>query len=117
MRRIGRLRSEASPSNTAVIGQPATAPMHQPAAGAGIAEIERAGRLGEAGDADAVGRARRRRRVRSTWAPSARMRLRGVEHVLAFEQAGDPGLADRERAENQRADARSTCRPAPAHGL
>src|ERR1700753_3369723 len=27
IRRIGRLRSEASPSNTAVIGQPATAPM------------------------------------------------------------------------------------------
>ena len=28
-------------------------------------------------------------------------RLGGVEHVLALEQAADPGLADRERAQDQ----------------
>ena len=31
-------------------------------------------------------------------------RLRGVEHVLAFEQSADPRFADRQRAENERAN-------------
>ena len=38
--RIGRSRSEASPSNVAVIGRAGDRAHHQPAAGAGIAEIE-----------------------------------------------------------------------------
>ena len=54
MRRIGRVRRLASPSKVAVIGLPATAPIDQPAPGAGIAEIERPRRLGKAADADAL---------------------------------------------------------------
>ena len=54
MRRIGRLRRLASPSKVAVIGQPRDRAHDQAAAGAGIAEIERACRLREAADADAV---------------------------------------------------------------
>ena len=41
MRRIGRLRSEASPSKVAVTRMAADDAHHQPRAGAGIAEIER----------------------------------------------------------------------------
>ena len=40
---------------------------------------------------------------RSTPAPSARIAAAVAQHVLAFEQAGDLGAADRERAQHQRA--------------
>ena len=73
----------------------------EPAAGAGIAEVEHATGLAKPGDSDAVD------------APGAFAgafdrgaerphRLAGVEHVLAFEQSADARLSDRERAENQR---------------
>ena len=76
--------------------------MHQPAAGAGIAEIERLCGLREARDADAMhppgalagpldGR------------PQGAHRLAGIDDVLAFEQALDAGLAHRQRAQNERA--------------
>ena len=100
MRRIGRLRRLASPSKVAVIGQPATAPMtrRQP-----VPELPKSSTpcgSRKAADADTVnapgalagpldGRAQR---------PHG---LGGVDHVLAFQQPGDAGLADRERAEDQ----------------
>ena len=73
----------------------------QPAAGAGIAEIERAGRLRKAGDADAVNSPHALRRPLQAGAERAHG-LGGVQHVLAFQQAGDRAFADRQRPENQR---------------
>ncbi len=74
----------------------------QPAAGPGIAEIERRRRLGEAADADAphppgplAGALDERAE-----------RLHGVggaDGVLALQHAGDAGFAHRQRAEDQRA--------------
>ena len=88
---------------------------HQAAAGAGIAEVERRGRLRQAADPDpadapgalagALDRGAERRHG-----------VGGVEGVLALQQPADAGLADRQRPEDQRRDARSTCRPAPARG-
>jgi hypothetical protein len=71
-------------------------PHHQPASGAGIAEIEGVCGLCKPGDADAAhgpgeipgalhGRAERPHR------------FAGIEHILAFEQPGNPGFADRKR--------------------
>ncbi len=69
----------------------------QPAAGAGIAEIERARRLGKAGDADAMDPPQA---VSAALQPSAERAhgLGGMQHVLAFQQARDRALADRQRA-------------------
>ena len=47
MRRIGRLRSEASPSKGTGMPLPAGNAHHQPRAGAGIAEIEHLVRLAQ----------------------------------------------------------------------
>ena len=102
MRRIGRLRSEASPSKVAVIGQPATAPMtrRQP-----VPELPKSS--APAGSRKPPTPTPWTRHspspMRSTVAPSARMALPVLMHVLAFEQAGNPGLAHRQRAEDQRA--------------
>ena len=99
-RRIGRLRSEASPSKTAVIGQPATAPItsRQP-----VPELPKSSgtcRLREAGDADAV---HRPGEIAGSFHLGAQRphRLGGIEHVLALQQARNPGFADRQRAQNQ----------------
>ncbi len=84
----------------------------QRAAGAAVAEIER--RLGRF-------EARRRRRTRTDRlgrcaATRAQRRIAlAVLRILALQQAGNAGLADRQRA-RIRARARSTCRPAPAPG-
>ena len=102
MRRIGRERRLASPSNVAVIGQPATAPMasRQP-----VPELPKSSarrRLGEAADADA---------------PHAPGLLAGALHrgaqrphgvggadgVLALQHSGNARFPDRQRAQNQRA--------------
>ena len=89
---------DASPSKVAVIGQPATAPMtrRQP-----VPELPKS--------SDAAGCAKpptptpctvqAPSPVRSTVAPSARIALAVLMHVLAFEQARDAAFADRERAE------------------
>ena len=74
----------------------------QPAAGGGIAEIEHPLRLPEAADPDAM-------HAPGALAGALDLRpqrphgLAGVKHVLAFEKPGNPGLPDRQRAENQRA--------------
>ena len=106
MRRIGRLRRLASPSKVAVIGQPATAPMtsRQP-----VAELPKS----------STSRGSRKPATPTPWtsqapAPAAlddaldsgaerAHGVCGVEDVLAFKQAGDLRLADRERAEDKRA--------------
>ena len=100
MRCIGRLRRLASPSKVAVMGQPATAPMtrRQP-----VPELPKSstacGAL-EAADADAVDApgALAGPLDRGTQRPHG---LAGIDHVLALEQPGDAGLADRECAENE----------------
>ncbi len=73
---------------------------HQPAAGAGIAEIERPGRLGKAADADAMNPPGT---VRQTLQRGAERphRLGGVQHVLALQQAGNQGFADRQGRQDQ----------------
>ena len=102
MRRIGRLRSDASPSKVAVIGQPATAPItrRQP-----VPELPKSS--GPAGAAKPPTPTPSIRQSPVADALDTRAErahgLGGVEHILAFEQPGDPGLADRERAEDQRA--------------
>ncbi len=75
----------------------------EPATGAGIAEIEGTGRLGKAADADAVDRPGLLASPRDTGAKRLQ-RLRRVEDILAFEHAGDLGLADRKCAQNKGPD-------------
>ena len=79
MRRIGRLRSEASPSKVAVIGQPGDRPDHQAAAGAGIAEIERRGAARRSPPTPTPWTRQAPSPVRSTVAPSAAHGLGGVD--------------------------------------
>ena len=75
---------------------------HQPATGAGIAEIKGAGGFGEASNADATHAPFSRAAAFDLRAQRSH-RLSGIEHILAFEQTADAGLADRKRAEYQRA--------------
>ncbi len=75
-------------------------PHHQAASGAGIAEIQRRGRLGEAGHAHAPYRPDKRAgpiHLR----PQRPHGFGGVEHVFALKQAGNPGFADCKRPEDQ----------------
>ena len=72
----------------------------EPAAGPGIAEIQRRFRLTKSADADPV-HAPLAFAVRSTRRAERAHCFGGVEDVLAFKQACDPGFADRQRAENQ----------------
>ena len=99
-RRIGRERSEASPSKTAVIGQPATAPItsRHP-----VPELPKSsGTCGsrEACDADTA-------HLPGEIAGSLDLRaqrphrLGGIEDVFALQQAGNAGFADRKRPQNQ----------------
>ena len=76
---------------------------HEPAAGSRIAEVERCGRLGKAADADAAQKPSPLAGPLDMGAQCAE-RLCRIDDVLAFEQAADPGLADRERAEDQGAN-------------
>ena len=100
IRRIGRLRSEASPSNTAVIGQPATAPItsRQP-----VPELPKSSgfcRLGKAADAHAIDLPRE---IPGPLDPGAQRPhgFGGVEDVFALQKAGNPAFADRKRAQDQ----------------
>ena len=72
----------------------------QPAAGAGIAEIERRPRRRKARNSDAVNAPAALAGALDAGAERAHG-VRGAHHVLAFEQAGNARLADRERGENQ----------------
>ena len=75
-------------------------PHHQPAPGAGIAEIERGGRLGEARHAHAGDLPGKRPRSLDPGAQRLH-RFGGIEDVFALEQAGNPGFADRKRPQNE----------------
>ena len=111
MRRIGRLRSEASPSNTARDRMAADDAHHQPRAGSGVAEIERC----RAARAASRGPARRRSSVLDQVVRSSRPApagLAGSQNVLALEQALDPRDARASAARTGTRDARSTCRRA-----
>ena len=113
MRRIGRVRSEASPSKIAVIGQPATAPMASRQPVPELPKSSAARGCGEAADADpheppgALAGALDR----------GAERLHGVggaDGVLAFEHPGNAGLAHGERAQDQGAE-RDRFVPGHAH--
>ncbi|MGY4366943.1 hypothetical protein ACVW1A_003008 [Bradyrhizobium sp. LB1.3] len=72
----------------------------QPAAGAGVAEIQRRLGLGEARNTHAV---HRPGEITYALDPSAERfhGFCGVEDVLALEEARDPGLSNRERAQDE----------------
>ena len=74
---------------------------HQPAAGAGIAEIERRGRRAQAAHPLAL----HRDRAVGSFHLGAKRRhgLGRGQHVFGLEQAGDAGDAGRQRAQDQRA--------------
>ena len=93
--------SDASPSKVARDRVAAGDSHHQPRARPGVAEIEPLRGLDEAADAGAADPPAPRRVARHGGAerPAGRG---GAQHVVAFEQALDPGLADREQAEDER---------------
>ncbi len=74
---------------------------HQARAGAGIAEIENLGWFAQAADADAL-HAPGAGPVMMDDGAECAGRCGRAHHVLAFEQAGDLGLADRQEAEDHR---------------
>ena len=76
---------------------------HQPRAGAGIAEIQRLGRLQQRAEPGAPDAPAARPDGARSCAPSWRQACAGAQHVLALEQPFDLRLADREQAEDQRA--------------
>ena len=100
MRRIGRERSEASPSNMAVIGQPATAPItsRQP-----VPELPKSsGAAGWAKPATPTPVDLPGKRPGPLDPGAQRLhRFGGVEDVFALQQAGNPGFADRKRPQDQ----------------
>ena len=73
---------------------------HQPAAGAGIAEIERRGGLGKPRDPDALHPPIARADAFHA-RPKRAHRLAGIEHVLAFQQPADTGFAHSQGPEDQ----------------
>src|ERR1700716_1921899 len=75
-------------------------PHHQPASGAGIAEIERGGRLGEARDTDAADRPGKRAGTLDLGAQRLH-RFGGIKDVFALKQARNPGFADRKRTQDE----------------
>ena len=82
---------------------------HQPAAGAGIAEIERRLRLGKPGDPDAM---HRPGEIAGSFDLRAQRphRLGGIENVLALEQARNPGCDRPPARPKSGRGAKSTCR-------
>ena len=101
MRRIGLLRSDASPSKVARDRMAADDAHHQPRAGAGIAEIENRPGLGKAADSHAAHAPASLGMTLDRGAELAAS-LGGAQHVVAFEEALDPRFADRQKAENER---------------
>ena len=100
MRRIGRLRSDASPSNVSDDSMAADDAHHQARARAGVAEIEVVGRREERAEPGA-------RDLPAAFAEALDMGaqglagLAGAQHVVAFQQPFDRGHAAAEQAENE----------------
>ena len=115
MRRIGRVRRQASPSNVAVIGQPATAPMARRQPVPELPKSSGGGRLREAADADAahppgpLAGALDRRAQR----PHG---VGGADGVLALQQAGDARFRRPSARPGSASGAKSTCRRARGRG-
>ena len=76
-------------------------PHDEPHPGPGIAAVDHARRLGEAADAHPVNRPCALAQPLDL-GPERLHRARGVQHVLPFQKPGDPRLAHRQRAEDQR---------------
>ena len=74
----------------------------QPHAGAGIAAVDHIGGFGKATDPHAMHRPCAVAVARH-FGPEGAHCLGGVQHILAFQQAGDAGFADRHRTKDQRA--------------
>ena len=89
---------------------------HQPAAGAGVAEIERFARGQERAEAGSANSPCARRETLDDGAERLAS-LAGPEHVVALEQPLDFGLAAGQEAQAETRDARSICRPAAGRGL
>ena len=114
-RRIGRPLKEASPIKVAVTGIAGDRADRQSAAGAGIAEIERARRLRKTGDADAMNPPQPVRRHAPALRPTRASRRR---------YAARPRLPGGRRPCSRRPSARlesrhggrSICLPAPGYG-
>ena len=101
MRRIGRLRKRSVAVETRRDRVAAGDAHHQPRARPGVAEIEPLRGLDEAADAGAADPPAPRRVARHGGAerPAGGG---GAQHVVAFEKALDPGLADRKQPEDER---------------
>jgi hypothetical protein len=96
----------------------ATRPSSRRARGPGIAKVQHVGGLDERPPTPTP-RTRQmpyRRRGRS-WRPCCAQGGGGAQHVLALEQAGDPGLARRRARRTSASGGRSTCRRGPGRGL
>ena len=100
IRRIGRERSEASPSKTAVIGQPATAPITSRQPVPELPKSSGAGGCAKPATPDPAHRPGERPGPLHFGAQRPH-RFGGIEHVFALEQARNPGFADRQRAQDQ----------------
>jgi hypothetical protein len=91
-----------------VIGQPATAPHHQPATGARIAEIPAARPAAQNQLRQLPAGPRQTGPVRS--GAQRLHRLAVLRTSSPSSKAGNPGFADRKRTENQGTVQKSTCR-------
>ena len=109
IRRIGRERSEASPSKTAVIGQPATAPITSRQPVPELPKSSGAAGCGEAADADAAHRPGERAGPLDLCAQRPH-RFGGIEDVLALEQARKSGFRRPPARPGSGPGAKSTCR-------
>ena len=94
--------SEASPSNVAVIGWLPATPIISREPVPALPKSSALRGLDEAADAGAARPASAPAPSRVTAAPSARQACGGAQHVVAFEKALDPGLADRKQPEDER---------------
>ena len=98
---IGRDRSEASPSSVAVIGEPASAPSASRQPVPELPKSSGARGRSKAADPDAAHPPGAVVAASDLRAQGAH-RVGGAVDVLAFQQAGNGGLADRQRAQNER---------------
>ena len=101
MRRIGRLRSDASPSKVARDRMAADDAHHQARAGAGVAEIERVARREQRAEARAPARSSGPAPRRSIVGAERLAGLAGAQHVVALEQALDARQAAGKQAEQE----------------
>ena len=105
-------RRDSSPVNTAVIGVVAIAPITKREPVPELPKSSASVRCGKAADADTVDLPGASAFAHD-FGPEGPHGLGGVQHILGLQQAGNAGFAHRQRAQNERRDARWICRPAP----